>query len=155
MEIIQNSILNPPSDERIIKIENYSHVKFPTAFIEFIKKSNGGIPVTNKFILSQNECVVERFLCILDNPKESELGDYDISVVLTQLDERLTDNGELIGDELIPFGALFGGDFVCLDYTVSQEPTICIWYHEESEELAPVIEKIADNINEFFEMLSE
>lgn len=68
------------------------------------------------------------------------MGQYDISnisVVLTQIDERLTDNPDTLGGELIPIAILFAGDFVCLDYRKSSKPSICIWFHEKSEVFAP------------------
>lgn len=155
MKIKEGSTIDSPSNERIDKLEVYSKVKYPKSFINFIKNYNGGIPITNKFKVNNFEYVIERFLSISDNPKSSKLGDYDISVVLTQLDERLTSNSELIGDELIPFAALFAGDFVCLDFRNSETPSIVVWYHEKSEEFNPVTSRVADNFSDFIGMLKE
>ena len=59
-----------------------------------------------------------------------------------------------MGLQLIPIVALFGGDFICLDYTKSKEnPSICIWYHEASYELDPAVEFVANNFTEFLKML--
>ena len=72
----------------------------------------------------------------------------------SQIGERLTDNEDLIGVEVLPIAELFAGDYVCLDYRKSKEkPSICVWSHEESEDFAPVTYKVADTFSEFVEML--
>ena len=69
---------------------------------------------------------------------------YDIDVVMSQLDERLFIHEDILGFELIPIVALYGGDFLCLNYVEDTEnPSICIWYHEEYYELEPAIEFLA------------
>ena len=100
--------------------------------------------------------MIERFLCVLENSKDNPLGVYDIDVVMSQLDERLFVHEDILGFELIPILALFGGDFVCLNYLENPEnPSICIWYHEESYELDPAIEFVANNFAEFLDMLQD
>ncbi len=99
--------------------------------------------------------VIERFLGFINNYKTSSIGIYDIAVVLSQIDTRLTDNPDLEGDELIPIASLFAGNYLCLDFTKDGENTsICIWDHEESDEFQPVTYKVADSFSEFIEMLS-
>lgn len=105
--------------------------------------------------MDDSEYVIERFLSISDNPKSSSLGDYDIAVVLSQLDERLTNNPDLVRDELIPIAALIAGDFVCLDFRENKEPCIVIWDHEESDVFEPITRKVADNFNDFLDKLKE
>ena len=51
------------------------------------------------------------FLCILKNVQETQEGWYDISVVESQIGERLTDNEDLIVIEVLPIAELFAGDF--------------------------------------------
>lgn len=83
-----------------------------------------------------------------------DVGWYDIAVVLSQIDTRLTDNPDLMGDELIPIAELFAGDYICLDYRDSKtEPSICVWAHEESDVFSPTTYWVADNFSEFLEML--
>ncbi|MEK4407055.1 MULTISPECIES: SMI1/KNR4 family protein [Sporosarcina] len=151
----KNSYIHAPSNERIKKLENYSNVIYPESFLEFIKHYNGGIPITNKFLVNGKENVLERFLCISENPKESDLGEYDIAVVLSQIDDRLTDNPELIGDELIPIATAFGGDFICLDFRENMIPTVSLWLHEESDTFYPAIIYVSANFESFLEMLKE
>ncbi len=155
MQINLYTVLNEDITEKIQKLEDYSGVKFPESYIGFIKKYNTGIPITNKFEFNGNVYVIERFLGFINNYKTSSIGIYDIAVVLSQIDTRLTDNPDLEGDELIPIASLFAGNYLCLDFTKDGENTsICIWDHEESDEFQPVTYKVADSFSEFIEMLS-
>lgn len=157
MKIQTESIIYPlPDDTLLARVEGNLEVKFPSAFCTFIKKNNGAIPITKYITHKNNRYVIERFLCLLDSPSENSKGMYDIKVVFSQLEERIISNGDLTGIEIVPFAALYAGDFICIDYRENQtSPEICIWYYEDSDEFEPVTEKIANNINEFFEMLSE
>ena len=74
--------------------------------------------------------------------------------MLSQIDTRLTDNPDLIGDELIPIASLFAGDYVCLDFKENKDnPSICVWNHEESDEFEPVTYKVANTFSEFLAMI--
>lgn len=154
MNIKTNSIINGDISQRIRKVEEYSKIKFPDSYMDFIKKYNAGVPINNEFLCNKHFYAIDRFLGFVNEYKTSPLGNYDIAVVLSQIDIRLTDNLDLIGDELIPIASLFAGDYVCLDYRQNREkPSICVWDHEESEEFAPVTYKVADTFSEFVEML--
>jgi hypothetical protein len=154
MQINEESILNEDISERMEKVEKYSRVKFPDDYRDFIKKNNVGIPVTREFVFGNHAYAVDRFLGFVNEYKTSALGDYDIAVVLSQIDTRLTDNPDLIGDELIPKACLFAGDYGCLDFRDNtNEPNVCIWYHEESGEFDPVTCKISNNFNGFLSIL--
>lgn len=154
MQINSDSVVNEEITERIHKVEEYSKIKFPDCYIEFIKKYNVGVPVTNEFVVGNRSYAIDRFLGFINEYKTSPFGDYDIAVVLSQIDTRLTDNPDLIGDELIPIASLFAGDYICLDFKDNNKnPSICIWSHEESEEFAPVTYKVANTFSDFIEML--
>lgn len=157
MKIDKNSIVSSVvSEERIKWFEKTYRVQLPKEYKEFLNKYNGAKPITNILPIGKREYVVERFLCLLNKPSEDEInGWYDLTSVLIQLDCRLIDDEDLIGMNVIPIAALFAGDFVCLDYREDKNPSIVIWDHEESDDFEPVTEKIADNINEFFNMLKE
>lgn len=157
MKVQNDSIIYPlPDSNLMMRVEDDFEIKFPKEFIDFISKNNGSIPITRFFKYKSNRYVVDRFLCMLDNPGKHEKGVYDIKVVFSQLDERLLSDGDITGAELVPFAALFAGDFVCLDYRENKnDPVICIWYNEESDEYVPVTEKIANNITNFLDMLEE
>ena len=112
------------------------------------------IPSKRYFHFGNNEKVIEHFLAILAISGEKAEEAYDIGVVSTQLEGRIVFDEDYVGMQLIPIAALFGGDFVCLNYIENPEnPSICIWYHEESYELEPAIEFLANNFTEFLAML--
>ena len=151
------SIIYPlPTDALLQEREVAWRVKLPDDYKEFIKRKNGFRPSKNLFSLRNRSFLIERFLSILENTKDNPLGMYDIDVVMSQLDERLFVHEDILGFELIPIVALYGGDFLCLNYLEDTEnPSICIWYHEESYELEPAIELVAINFTEFLVMLQD
>ena len=151
------SIIYPlPTDTILQEREVAWRVKLPDDYKEFIMRKNGFRPSKNLFSLTSRSFLIERFLCILENTKDNPLGMYDIDVVMSQLDERLFVHEDILGFELIPIVALYGGDFLCLNYLeVTENPSICIWYHEESYELKPAIELVAINFTEFLVMLQD
>ncbi|MCT4572410.1 SMI1/KNR4 family protein, partial [Bacillus thuringiensis] len=92
MKIKNGSELQSPNDELIESFEEYCEIKLPNDFIDFLKKYNGSIPITNVFSHEKNELLIERFLCLLEDPEDDdENGWYDIEVVLSDIDTRLTD----------------------------------------------------------------
>ena len=119
-----------------------------------MKENNGAIPESRVFKCNNREFVVDRFLNLLREPNESDLGMYEIDVTHTQLEDRLTDNEELIGIDILPVAVLFAGDFVCLDFREDRKnPTVVVWSHEESAELEPITYYVADNFGDFLRLL--
>ena len=151
------SIIYPlPTDALLQEREVAWKVQLPEDYKKFIMRKNGFRPSKNLFSLKNRSFLIERFLCVLENSKDNLLGVYDIDVVMSQLDERLFVHEDILGFELVPITALFGGDFLCLNYIEDPEnPRICIWYHEESYELEPAIEFVANNFTEFLAMLQD
>ena len=151
------SIIYPlPTDALLLEREVVWRVKLPDDYKEFIKKENGVIPSKRYFHFEHNEKVIDHFLAILAISGEKTEEDYDIGVVSTQLEGRIVFDEDNVGMQLIPIAALYGGDFVCLNYVEdSENPNICIWYHEESYELEPAIEFLANNFTEFLAMLQD
>ena len=151
------SIIYPlPTDTILQEREVAWRVKLPDDYKEFIKKENGVIPSKRYFHFEHNEKVIDRFLAILAISGEKTEEDYDIGVVSTQLEGRIVFDEDNVGMQLIPIAALYGGDFLCLNYVEdSENPNISIWYHEESYELEPVIEFLAKNFTEFLAMLQD
>ena len=149
------SIIYPlPTDTILQEREVAWRVKLPDDYKEFIKKENGVIPLKRYFHFENNEKVIDRFLAILAISGEKTEEDYDIGVVSTQLEGRIVFDEDNVGMQLIPIAALYGGDFLCLNYVEdSENPNISIWYHEESYELEPAIEFLANNFTEFLAML--
>ena len=151
------SIISPlPTDALLNEREVAWRVKLPDDYKNFIMRKNGFRPSKNLFSVTNRSFLIERFLCVLENSKDNPLGMYDIDVVMSQLDERLFVHEDILGFELIPIVALYGGDFLCLNYVENSEnPSMCIWYHEESYELEPAIEFLANNFTEFLATLFE
>ena len=151
------SIIYPlPTDALLLEREVVWRVKLPDDYKEFIKKENGVIPSKRYFHFEHNEKVIDRFLAILAISGKKTEEDYDIGVVSTQLEGRIVFDEDNVGMQLIPIAALYGGDFLCLNYVEdSENPNICIWYHEESYELEPAIEFLANNFTEFLAMLQD
>ncbi|RSI67365.1 SMI1 / KNR4 family protein [Streptococcus oralis] len=151
------SIISPlPTDALLQEREVAWKVRLPDDYKNFIMRKNGFRPSKNLFSLTNRSFLIERFLCVLEDSKNNPLGIYDIDVVMSQLDERLFVHEDILGFELVPIVALFGGDFVCLNYIENPEnPSICIWYHEESYDLEPAIEFVANNFTEFLAMLQD
>lgn len=153
----EQAIIFPmPTDALLHEREVAWRVKLPDDYKEFIKKENGVIPSKRYFHFGHNEKVIDRFLAILAISGEKVAEVYDIGVVSTQLEGRIVFDEDNVGMQLIPIVALYGGDFLCLNYAEDTEnPCICIWYHEESYELDPAVEFVANNFTEFLAMLYE
>ena len=151
----EQAIIFPmPTDALLHEREVAWRVKLPDDYKEFIKKENGVIPSKRYFHFGHNEKVIDRFLAILAISGEKVAEVYDIGVVSTQLEGRIVFDEDNVGMQLIPIAALYGGDFLCLNYVEDPDnPNICIWYHEESYELEPAIEFLANNFTEFLAML--
>ena len=143
MQIDKSTLVHPlPTDELFKRKEKFWRVKLPNDFI------NGA------FICNNREYVIERFLCLLKTPRDNTFGMYDIDVTLTQLEERLTDNEDLIGVDILPIAVLFAGDFICLDFREDIEnPNVVVWNHEESAELEPITYFVANTFSEFISKL--
>ncbi|OFD70061.1 MULTISPECIES: SMI1/KNR4 family protein [Bacillus cereus group] len=155
MEIKKESIIYPlPSDSLILRKEEFWRVQLPIDYKNFIKVNNGGSPEKKSFGCNNHSYAIIRFLCILEAPENIEIGMFDIDVTWTQLDERLTDDGDSLGVALLPIAVLFAGDFLCLDFRESKNnPKVCVWDHENSAELEPVSYHVADTFDEFMGML--
>ncbi|WP_310736940.1 SMI1/KNR4 family protein [Pseudoalteromonas sp. SG43-6] len=121
------------------------------SYREFILEFNGASPEEAIIRINSEERVLERFLIVSEDEKlDSGLMQYEIKVVMAQIEERLTANEDLVGAETLPFAYLFGGDFLCLDFKEDAiNPKVVIWDHNESEELSPVFYKAFDNFQKF------
>ena len=157
MRLFEESIVYPKPDAKILnEFEKLCKLKLPEDYKCFITNYNGAEPVEKYFEYNHGDHVVTRFLCILENPNASPDGWYDICVIESQIGERLTDNEDLIGIEVLPIAELFAGDYLCLDFREDKEnPSVCVWDHEESDDFEPVTYKVADSFTEFVKMLKE
>ena len=153
---LKSIVLDRPSEAEIQRKEEMWRLKLPPDYRQFLKEYNGGIPEICEFEGEHSTRIymVEFFLSMVKHEDYEKWGDYDIDVVCTQLDVRLTANEHLIGEEILPIAHIFAGDFVCLDFREDGEhPSVCVWSHEESGEFDPVTYKIADSFTEFTEKM--
>lgn len=155
MKVEMKSEILPKLNEQMIhNEEEIWRVKLPVDYRQFLLDSNGGVPDKREFCFGNRKYMIVSFLCILEDSEHNKNGHYDIDVVLSQIEDRLTDNEDLVGCDLLPIAELFAGDYLCLDFNESNDnPSICVWNHEESGELEPVTYKVADTFTEFVQML--
>jgi len=157
MFIKEETVIYPlPSEEDVLDEERAWRVNLPRAYRDFVKQYGGGIPEERVFLCKENnrEYAIDRFLCICPDYETIELGEYDIGVTWTQLEDRLSNNSDLIGVDLLPIAVLFAGDFICLDYRNSKSnPNICVWSHEESDIDSPVTYNVAASFEGFCSLL--
>jgi hypothetical protein len=153
--MVSGSIIHPlPDDAYIAKYESGWRVAFPSDVKDFLKMNGGGEPVEGAFVADGHEWAIDRFLCLLPDHRDHPLGDYDMAVVWTQLDERLGEDPDRVGAELLPIVALFAGDFVCLDYRTSHDdPSVVVWLHEQSGDLSPVTRPVSSSFTGFLDLL--
>ena len=157
MDFVADTVLPAPSHGRIEHVEAWYRLRLPQKYKELIQFGNGGVPKRRFVPVGSNVREIERLLAILDDPRSyGDIGWYDIGSVFAQIEDRLVADENLLGTDLLPFVALVGGDFACLDYRASSErPAVCIWSHEESDEGLPVTRPLAENFDEFLSMLTE
>ncbi|WP_433583997.1 SMI1/KNR4 family protein [Paenibacillus amylolyticus] len=151
------SIIYPlPTEQLLSKEEGFLRVELPSDYKEFIKINNGGIPERRSFSCNGHNYIITRFLCILEDPTEIELGIFDIYATKSQFYGRLIDDEDLIGVALLPVAVLFSGDFLCLDFRESRNnPDVCVWDHANSGEFEPVSYPVANSFKDFLTMLAE
>lgn len=149
-------IMPSPTQKMVDKFNDAYRIVLPQDFVNFINEKNGLISADIlTFKTSDNEKVIERFLPMLDSPRNYPTDEYyDIDIVITQVGSRLIDDGDMIGMNVIPIAALFAGDLVCLDFRDNNEiPSVVVWYHELSDELDPCFEYLAPTFSDFLFLL--
>jgi SMI1-KNR4 cell-wall len=146
--------LPPPPEVRIERLEASFERPLPPSYIAFIKAHNGAKLANPELPAAFGGRVIERFLPIVSDPAIDADGWADVAVVATQLDSRLAPSVDTRGFALVPIAALFGGDFLVLDYRNSaDQPAVSVWYHDTSDDFAPDVRVIADSFENFLELL--
>jgi hypothetical protein len=154
MQFEQDSVQEPPSQARVAHLQNVFGVVFPEDYLAFIAYGNCGVPVHRCFKLGDNVRVIDRFLGLIESPRDcGEIGWYDVNVVFSQIEDRLVEDEEATGTLLVPVAALVGGDFVCLDYR-DDNVAVCVWDHEMSGDSEPATVRVAPSFSEFLRQLS-
>lgn len=146
--------LPPPPEVRIERLEASFERSLPPSYIAFVKAHNGAKLANPELPVAFDGRVIERFLPIVSDPAIDADGWADVAVVATQLDPRLAPSKDTRGFALVPIAALFGGDFLVLDYRASAtEPAVSIWYHDTSDDFSPDVRVVADSFEIFLELL--
>jgi hypothetical protein len=148
LEFVPGTEIGEFDEEFVKKTEKMINLKFPTDFVEFLKKHNGGAPKKRYFKLGSNVKVLETFLAVVPDYKTHPRGELDIGVVWTWIEARLN-------DYLLPFAAVYPGDYLCFDYETGDPPKVVLWIHDQSEEDEPATEPVAGSFAQFLEMLTE
>jgi hypothetical protein len=156
MRFRANTAIPAPSADTIWRWEKRHHVKLPADYLAVLREGNGAIPIDNCFRQGPAERVIERMLCIAEGkPADDPLhGQYDIGAVIAQVGDRLFDDLELVGANVVPIASLSAGDLLCLDFRFDEDaPEVVVWDHGRSEELRPHFEKVADSFAALLAML--
>jgi hypothetical protein len=104
---VEINSLNPPNDERLRWFETSHRVTLPEDFAAFLRTANGAVPLGFVFDQEGRERLIERFLPLLDGPKDDPVrGRYDITVDLSQVDSRLPGLGALARSRWVMRNAL-------------------------------------------------
>lgn len=133
--------------DEIAFTERVYEFHFDPAYMQQLERCNGGSPKKRYFAIPGNVKVIERFLCVISSVStDKRHGWNDMGVVITQIEDRL-------GEFMVPFAALFAGDYLCFDGENSDPPKIIVWDHERSREGNPVTIPVADDFTTFLSLL--
>src|SRR5579871_1529605 len=116
------------SDEAIRAVEARLGVRFPSDYVECVRRCDGGWPKPHHFdypdpALGPVETSIGRFLS-LDSTRKGNLLD-----VVEWLSDQLP-------AQVVPFADEPGGDFLCFDYRGGGAPAVVYWMHEREGEEA-------------------
>lgn len=140
------------SDELIQLREKRWRKELPDTFKQFLKQNNGAIP--EKQIKISNDLVIERFLCLVQNIKDTDDGFWDIDVVISKYDVYLAFSEDSVGADLIPFAQLNHDSYLCLCYR-DQLPTVVIWDFSNSKPFNPSIKEYSKSFEEFLNLITK
>ncbi|CAM4193710.1 hypothetical protein BAMA_23985 [Bacillus manliponensis] len=131
------------TDEHIQRVEQYFDIKFPSDFIECVKKYDGGYPRPKIFdIPEQDENVFNNLLTF----------DLESQYSIVQRYENIKDR---LVNKVYPFGRDSFGNFLCFDYRNNPEsPTVVFWEHEE-EDMEKAIYPVCSSFQELLDSLRD
>lgn len=154
-KILDDTIVLPlPSESLLSEKERNWRLKLPAGYRRFIAQYNGCAVEKNHFDYHHQSDRLVRFLCIVKDVADHDSGWSDISVVESQIGERLTANEDLVGIEVLPIAELSMGDYLCFDYRIDKaHPTVCVWSNEESGDFNPVTYFVAETFERFLDLL--
>lgn len=131
------------SADDIKAAESRLNVQFPMDYREMISSHSNGNP---------EECVFQ-----YAQQGEKEYGNFGFLMSLLDWQEEnvfeaIEDFGERLPNGLVPIIGTGMGDFVCLNYSSSEVPTIVYFSHETPIEDA--VSPLANTFSEFLELLT-
>lgn len=144
--------------EKVLNFEVKYGIKFPDTYTLFIVKHNGARLDIDSFDFYDNvykreasESIafikfenVGKTICDLLEQTTNDINDPDVFKFYNYFDPKI-----------IPFGDTGGGDFICFDYRQSDNPSIILWCHDNYDEKWNRISFVANNFDEFINMLHE
>lgn len=137
---------SPVSEDQIHKIESKLGIKFPTDYIECVKKNGGGTPTPEVFDAGKRKEAVFGYLYSFHEDSNS----YIMNAYNRYRDGRMAKG-------LIPFADDAFGNEICFDFRKNQHnPTICFWDHEIAfENSGKAVFYICDSFTELINSLRE
>lgn len=142
--------------DKILNFEKQYSIKFPSIYSNFIIKHNGARLDVDSFDFYDNvhkrkscESIafikfenISETICDLLEQTTNDINDPDVFKWYKYFEPRV-----------IPFGDTGGGDFICFDYRQRDDPEIILWCHDYYDETWNRISFIANNFEEFINML--
>lgn len=135
--------------KRIIFLERKMGIKFPTSFLNVMRKCNGGVPTASDF----------EYIDAFKSRKRIEC----IGSFLSLTPRKFSDfyyvwqnPSEFFPEGLIAFAETGGGDYICFDYRQGKDntdPPIVYWNHEA--DVGKDVSFIANSFENFLGMLRE
>lgn len=103
-------------EDSIEKVEREFGVRFPSDFVCYIKKYNGGYPTSNILIVDGREEMINNFLSFNED---------DITYVV----EHYEDIKEYMPEDIYPFARDAADNLICFDFS-SSNVSVVFWDYE-------------------------
>ncbi|MCQ9327736.1 SMI1/KNR4 family protein [Neisseria dentiae] len=139
----------------IVKFANSLGVVFPETYISLISKYDYLYPEENIFDFTDYYGVKEERDIVFFGYKQGFLDGASIHSY------SKVDDDYSYGKDIVAFGGSANGDYVCFDYRKGREnPSVVVMYHDdfyedENGDTKMVVNYVADNFDDFLEMLHE
>ena len=126
-------------DSVIEGLELLLSIKLPETYKEIIKYHNGGSPLESDYEVT-NESGQKMY------------GGFGVFLnIKPKAPEGVFSCIRLFKERVIPFSLDGGGNYLCFDYSETDNPTVVLWHHEVEDELNYFF--IAKTFDEFLEEL--
>jgi SUKH superfamily protein len=148
LEYDPKSLAGPLDPKEVEQAERFVGMRFDPDWVAHLAQFNGGKPGKREFELGKNVKVVTRFLPIVPGFATDHQGHgaMDVRAVRIRIEDRLH-------DRLVPFVALYPGDYLCFEYAGPGRPRVVFWDHERSRPGKPYTEPVAESFADFLPRL--